>query len=166
MKNSQKRGPTAWLFRDAPVIKKWLVLRFITGFLCSTIPLKGRVVKWQIIKSRSMTFRRSLPNFGMKYRAWRRYCWTFRTDQLSRERTDTALSRQSRLPSTPTFPLRPSIRNSQTGKSPAPSHWLSWRISRIVENEIGVDAHSGMQTFGKGYGYAVATHNLTKLRLA
>lgn len=68
-----------------------------------------------------MTFHRSLPNFGMKCRAWRRYCWSFRTDQLSRERTDTALSRQSRLPSTPTFPLRPSIRNLQIGKSLAPS---------------------------------------------
>ena len=30
---------------DAPVIKPWLALRFVTGFLCSTIPLKGRVVK-------------------------------------------------------------------------------------------------------------------------
>ena len=30
---------------DAPVIKLWLALRFVTGFLCSTIPLKGRVVK-------------------------------------------------------------------------------------------------------------------------
>ena len=27
-----------------------------------------------------MTFHRSLPNFGMKCRAWRRYCWSFRTD--------------------------------------------------------------------------------------
>ena len=44
--NSQKEGSTAWLFRDEPVIKKWLALRFITGFFCSTIPLKGRVVKW------------------------------------------------------------------------------------------------------------------------
>lgn len=35
--------------------------------------------------------------------------------------TDIALSRQSRLPSTQTFPLQPSTRNLQTGKSQAAS---------------------------------------------
>ena len=53
-----------------------------------------------------------------------------------RERTDTALSHQSRLPSTITFPLQPSTRNLQAGKSPVPnlandgsSTLKSWQVA-------------------------------------
>ncbi len=39
----KKKAQLRDCFRDAPIIKKWLALRFVTRFLCSTIPLKGRV---------------------------------------------------------------------------------------------------------------------------
>ena len=86
-----------------------------------------------------MTFHWSLPNFGMKCRAWRRYCWTFRTDQLSRERTDTALSHQSRLPSTITFPLQPLPETCKQGNPRLQARQamgnLPWRDRQVAGGE-------------------------------